>query len=346
MVADLGAEPGHGTERRPLPQPVASGAEEVESLLRVVERVGGAVEPFQRTGDVQVDLCLADLVAEFAVQVEGAQQVGVAVVEVGEIEVGTGEAAVGVRLRGPVAQPLGGGERRLLDGEPVLPVPLPVQEVGQAPRELPGVLVGPGTSGELHGVDEHPVFGSEPRERLVIRAEVLGGHARLGRRERALIPAGAQHERRRHRGVQVVEPVRDGTPFGVAVLGGGEFARVGAQQVVIRVPAGHVLGEQVGAGQLGQRRAHLSRRHTGEARRGGGGDVRPRVQRKPPEQLRRVRAQPVVRPREHRPHVGGLVVTRERVEAAPTAADLRRQFGQRQARFDGGARGHDRQRQR
>ena len=53
----------------------------------------------------------------------------------------------------------------------------------------------------------------------------------------------------------------------------GQVGGVGAEQVVQGVPAGRVLGEQVGAGQLGQQPPDLGRGAAGEAGRRGGAQM-------------------------------------------------------------------------
>jgi len=73
-------------------------------------------------------------------------------------------------------------------------------------------------------------------------------------------------------GVQVVveDPADGGVAAGLAAGVVGLLGGVGAQQVVEGVPAGDVLGDQVGAGQLAQQGAGLVLGAAGET--GGGGD--------------------------------------------------------------------------
>jgi hypothetical protein len=83
----------------------------------------------------------------------------------------------------------------------------------------------------------------------------------------------------------VIQHLLDG---GVALIGSVEpvqlFGGVGAEQVVEGVPAGDVLDDQVGAGQLGQQRPHPFHWHSREAGHGRDGSVRSGVQPEDPEQ--------------------------------------------------------------
>ncbi|MFF7979844.1 hypothetical protein ACFZDK_12030 [Streptomyces sp. NPDC007901] len=130
--------------------------------------------------------------------------------------------------------------------------------------------------------------------------------------------------------VVVEEPADGGLP-GVRVLVlQGAFGGVGAQQVVAAVPAGRALGEQMGAGQLGQQRADPGRVVARDGRRRGRGDVRARVQGQQPQQPGRAGAQRPVRPGEHRPYVPGRVRVGERVQAAVRGAQFVRDRGERE----------------
>ena len=74
---------------------------------------------------------------------------------------------MGAGLRGRVGQPAGGGQRGVLGGGPVVPVPAPVEEVGEGPGQLPGVGVEPGAGGVVDGGQQHRVLGGEPGQRLL-----------------------------------------------------------------------------------------------------------------------------------------------------------------------------------
>ena len=111
-----------------------------------------------------------------------------------------------------------------------------------------------------------------------------------GRRQRHLAARGEEPGRRRLRGPQVVveHPAPRGVALGLAVGAGRQLGRVGAQQVVAAEPARRVLGQQRGAGQLGQRGPRLRQRAAPiRLAAAGGGDVRTRVQAEQPEHPRR-----------------------------------------------------------
>jgi hypothetical protein len=149
-------------------------------------------------------------------------------------------------------------------------------------------------------------------------------------------------------GVQVVveEAIHGRVPDRLAVVRLGLLSGVGAEQVVEGVAAGRVLGKQVRAGQLGQRRTGLIRLDRGEAGCGGEAYVRPRVQAQQPEQPRRGGAQRAVGPGEHRSDVGGEVTPIKGIERAGRLAQLGGEDGQREAGAGRGAGGGDGQRQR
>ena len=127
----------------------------------------------------------------------------------------------------------------------------------------------------------------------------------------------------------------------------GLVGRVGAQQVVEREPAGQVLGGHVRPGQLAQRGARLGPGDPGQAGRRGQRDVRARVQAEQPEHPRRGRAELVIGPGQHGPHVGGRVAFLQRVQPAPGVAQFGRQLGQRApGPAGGGPADRDGQRQR
>jgi hypothetical protein len=76
---------------------------------------------------------LADLVTGPAVQGERVAVVCVGVVVPAQPEVGAGEEAVHGGLRGGVGQLPGGGQSGTLNAGPVVPMPSPVEEVGEGP---------------------------------------------------------------------------------------------------------------------------------------------------------------------------------------------------------------------
>jgi hypothetical protein len=112
------------------------------------------------------------------------------------------------------------------------------------------------------------------------------------------------------------------------------------------VPAGHVLGQQVRPGQLGQGTARLRAAGAAQACRRGHRDVRARMQAQQPEHPRRRLAQLPVGPGEHLAHAAGGVRGLQHVQAPVPAAQFRGQCGQPEARARGGTRRHDGQAER
>jgi hypothetical protein len=98
--------------------------------------------------------------------------------------------------------------------------------------------------------------------------------------------------------IEGVQPFTGGEPPVVRFRGPGQLGGVDPQQVVERVAPGGVLGEQVQAGQLAQRRQGRREGAPGQRRGGVDGQVRPRVQAEQPEQAGRLGAQRAVRPGE------------------------------------------------
>ena len=254
----------------------------------------------------------------------------------------------GVGLPGRVACPAGGGQRGVLGPSMVRPGSAADEGWAQHPGELPRVGVVAGVGGELNSSEQHGVFVPEPGHRVRDSAGLAWAGPKLGCRQGGRLEVRLDQQYCVAGGVQVVveEAMHGRGPGLLAIVCLGLFGGVGAEQVVKSVPAGRRLGEQVRAGQLGQRRADLLRLDRGQAGRGGEADVRPRVQAQQPEQPRRGGAQRAVRPREHRPDVGGEVTPVEGIERAGGLAQLGGEDRQREARAGRGAGGGDRQGQR
>ena len=68
--------------------------------------------------------------------------------------------------------------------------------------------------------------------------------------------------------VVIQEPIDDGSQLGTGVKSAGLLGGIGAEQVVEGVPAGNVLGDQAGTGELAEQLACLHDVQAGEA--GGG----------------------------------------------------------------------------
>ena len=122
--------------------------------------------------------------------------------------------------------------------------------------------------------------GAEPGEYLGLVARLLGGDAGGGFVDRDRFAVRFEQQGGRVRGVQVVvEDAPPGRPpLGFRIVLPEQLGGVGAQQVVERVPARRVPGQQVRAGQLGECDLRSTGRSTGQARRGRGGHLRPRMQ--------------------------------------------------------------------
>jgi len=133
--------------------------------------------------------------------------------------------------------------------------------------------------------------------------------------------------------------------LGCGVADAGEFAGVGAEQVVEAEPTGCLLGQQVRPCQFGEPRAGLLLRHAGQAGRGVDADVGTGVQPQQPEQPRGVRAELIVGPREHGARVRARIAA-EGFQAVAGVEELAGQHRQRELRVGDRAGGYDDQGQR
>src|SRR5580692_3291004 len=190
-------------------------------------------------------------VAEPLVQREAAGVVATGLIMVAEAGAGVRQEAAGEGLRGGVTHAGRGGQSYALGRDPFLKVPTRFQKGRQGPGELPGVAVEPGSGGEGEGGEQDLVLGLEPGPRLRVIGGLPGSGAGAGRREDDRLLGWVQQYGGARGGMQVVveHPANGLTPAGVAVGALGLLGGVGAQQVVERVPAGNVLGDQVRAGQ-------------------------------------------------------------------------------------------------
>jgi hypothetical protein len=106
---------------------------------------------------------------------------------------GPGQVEVGAGLSVPVGQSSRGGDGGVLRGGEVGPVPLPIEVVGEAPRELPDVLIEPGVGGSTDGRKQHLVFDREPRHRLRKPGMGFGGDSGSGPRRGDRIALRSSH---------------------------------------------------------------------------------------------------------------------------------------------------------
>lgn len=174
---------------------------------------------------------------------------GTGIIVGAEPEPGMADGAAQVSLAGLVAQPFGCGQRGELGGGQLGPVALPVQVGIHRPGDLPGVGVRPAGRGVAGQGQQDLVFGGEPVHGLLAVCGLLGPRPR-GRRGQRERPVGrAECQGGGVGGVQVVveEPTGGGGRLPAAVER-SLLGRVGAQQVMQRVPARVVLGEQARTG--------------------------------------------------------------------------------------------------
>ncbi|WP_407941382.1 hypothetical protein [Nonomuraea cypriaca] len=165
--------------------------------------------------------------------------------------------------------------------------------------------VKPQVGGQIEGGEQGGTLVREPGHRLVRPGEARHADARAGRGEGDGLDTPVQVRHGGKCGMDVV--VQDAVPRGVPVRVAGlaEFGGVRAQQVVARVLARGVLGEQVGAGQLGQRcpypRDWDAHQAGGGVDRAAGTGMQPGDQ--PERPGRRLVREGLVRPGEDRPYV-------------------------------------------
>jgi len=348
VIAEQGLTEADVVEGLRLARQVLCRTEKLEGTQGVAECVRGTLLPFGKPGEADVNSCLADAVADGLELPQGVLEVRVGVVEAAGPGVAQGETVPGVGLPGHVAYPAGGGQRGVLGPGVVRPGSAADEGRAQHPGELPCAGAVARVGGELDSSEQHGVLGAEPGHRALGRAGLARADPRLSWRHGGRLEVRIDQHRCVPGGVQVVveEAMHGRVPDLLAVVRLGLLGGIGAEQVVEGVAAGRLLGEQVRAGQLGQRRAGPVRLDRGEAGRGGEADVRPRVQAQQPEQPRRGGAQRAVGPREHRADVGGQVTPIEGIERAGRLAQLGGEDSQREAGAGRGAGGGDGQGQR
>jgi hypothetical protein len=116
-----------------------------------------------------------------------------------------------------------------------------------------------------------------PVQSLLMGSQVEDDRSRPGSRELDWVPPGVEQASGVGGRVEVVveQAVHGGAPVGIGRV--RELGGVGPQEVVHGVPAGRVVRDQVGGGQLSQQGPRLGLRDSGEAGRGRRGYVRPGV---------------------------------------------------------------------
>jgi hypothetical protein len=131
--------PANVVQRLGLPEAVADGTAQVECPLSVGESLLGATLVLQYRTEGHVAIRLADLVAKLLGQAQGLPHVGVGFVVAAEPWTDAAEGEVGMGLPTPVTAPTCGGQRSVLAGSPLVPIPPLLEEVPQRPRKLPGL---------------------------------------------------------------------------------------------------------------------------------------------------------------------------------------------------------------
>jgi hypothetical protein len=88
--------------------------------------------------------------------------VGAGLAVVAEPGVGVAQTAADRGLPGYVAEPRGGGQRGVVDGCELVPVPAPVEEVGHGPGKLPGAGIESALRGQGDSGGQNLLLGIEP----------------------------------------------------------------------------------------------------------------------------------------------------------------------------------------
>jgi hypothetical protein len=191
------------------------------------------------------------------------------------VEPGGGPAEITMcpGLGGTVLKPPRRAQGGLPDDRDVVPVSSLVEEGVEAPGQSPGLEVVPVGGGTVEGGEQDGTLDGEPVQRPHSVGQLSQHNAGRGRgednrvasrREQAVGGVGDVH-------VVVEHAPRCGLPIVGGVFRAGEFGRVDAKQVVERVSAGLVFGDEVSPGEFGQQGTHLIGRTAGEARGGSCG---------------------------------------------------------------------------
>src|SRR5215472_5867238 len=133
VAAELGEAPALRVEGDGRALTVARRTERLQRLARVRERLAVTALPLGPPGDLEMGPRLTVVMAELTVQRQAVPQVAARVVVAAEPQAGAPDVAVRVRLPGPVGQAPRGHQRGALRPCPVVPVPLPVEEVPHGP---------------------------------------------------------------------------------------------------------------------------------------------------------------------------------------------------------------------
>jgi hypothetical protein len=277
-------------------------------------------------------VCLPGLVSGLVAQAEGISKLRVGIVEAVQPCVCAGEGATCPCLNRRVGQPVGRGHRVAARRGEVMPVPLPVEEGGHGPGELPGVGLVPGRGGVAYHGQQYPVFEGEPAHGLLLAGVAFRRDPGLCRPERQRVIRLGQQHGGGVRAVQVM--VEDAAGCGTVLFFGvdsaGEMGRVIAQQVVEGEPAGNMLDEHAGLGQFGEQSSRRVGCQPGQASCGQCVRVLARVQAKQAEQLRGRGSQCLVGPGQDGAHIAGRIVIAS--ECPPPLLHVAKLIGQQAQR--------------
>src|SRR5690242_1195925 len=128
VVALLDVEPAQRVQGASLPGSVTRGPEQVECLLRVVERFRVAALPIEHQREAPVCLRFTGMIAESAVQLKRAQKAGMCLGVPTRGGISIGEAAVAYRPRMRVAQAVGRTEGKSMGGNGIVIVTAAIEE--------------------------------------------------------------------------------------------------------------------------------------------------------------------------------------------------------------------------
>ena len=167
-----------------LPGLVAGLPEQRQGLLGLHDRLGQVAPHGVGPAGEQVRPGLAGQVTSSAEVVHGPGQVGaILVMSAGERAV-PADGRVGPAQRDLVPGGLGGGQHHLGNGQAIGPVPLAAQGPGLTEEHLPGAGDEARRGGLGDGLELNLLVGLSPVLQLRLTGQLLGQHARRGRRER------------------------------------------------------------------------------------------------------------------------------------------------------------------
>jgi hypothetical protein len=183
-------------------------------------------------------------------------------------------------------------------------------EVAEQGSSEPAGVARPAVLGGVHDDgDQGCPFGIEPASRLRGTGQRRNGAGRPGDAGAAVRLGRVQGVHRDGGGIQVVveQAGQRDPPFLLRVKAAGQFAAVGAQQIMQAVAARPGGLDQVRAVQLAKPAPGLRQAGPGERCGGVGVEVGPGVQAQQPERPGGTAVQVPVGPGEHRPHGGARI---------------------------------------